>query len=175
MNRCKSAVAVALLGGIAATPAMGQGNVPGTPAQPRNGDAVSHVSGGVGEEQQERLQALAQQGYTLKLLFAERGTGAYVADVRVVVADAAGRTLLDAVADGPAFFAKLPEGDYKVNLEYRGMRQARTVRASARSGQTVVYWPQEGGSAPLPASTRAPHAEGPALAPPHAGTSAGTR
>ncbi len=69
--------------------------------QPRGQNVVPYVSAGVGEEEQQRMRELAQQGYTLKLVFAETGTGAYVADVRVLVADASGRTVLDAVADGP--------------------------------------------------------------------------
>ncbi|MDQ6619084.1 MAG: carboxypeptidase regulatory-like domain-containing protein [Pseudomonadota bacterium] len=109
---------------------------------------VPYVSGGVGEEQQQWMQDVVQQGYTLKLLFAEKGTGAYVADVRVMVADRRGATLLDAVADGPAFFALLPEGDYKVTLEYRGMRQTRSVHASRRGARTVIYWAADTGSAP---------------------------
>jgi hypothetical protein len=136
---------------------------------------VSYVSAGVGEEDQARMQSLAREGYTLKLLFAEQGTGAYVADVRVTVTDASGRNVLDTVASGPAFFAKLPEGDYKVTLEYGGKRESRTVHASARAPQMVVHWPQEPGSAPWPADTRAPHAEDAAVSPPHAGPSAGSQ
>src|SRR5436305_956162 len=101
----------------------------GGTVQQHTQNEVTYVSGGVGEEQQEQMQQLAQQGYTLKLVFAEKGTGAYVADVRVIVADANGRTLLDTVADGPAFYARVPEGDYRVTVEYRGTRQTRRVHA----------------------------------------------
>ena len=170
MERCLSALVLALWSGVAAAQ-----NYPSAAAQPAAQGDVSYVSGGVGEEQQQRMQSLAREGYTLKLVFAEQGTGAYVADVRVVVNDASGRTVLDAVANGPAFFAKLPDGDYRVTLEHRGQRETRTLHASARAGQTVVYWPQEAGSAPTPAGTRAPHAEGAALSPPHAGESAGAQ
>ncbi|HZQ62144.1 MAG TPA: carboxypeptidase regulatory-like domain-containing protein [Casimicrobiaceae bacterium] len=170
MNLSRTTLHVALMAALAyAAHATAQGDA----LQPRTQNNVTYVTGGVGEEQQQRMQALAQQGYTLQLVFAEKGTGAYVADVRVDVADSSGRTVLDAIADGPAFFARLPEGDYRVTMEYRGMRQTRTVHASPHAGQTVIYWSNEGGSAPLPASTRAPHAEGPALSPPHAGESAG--
>ena len=109
--------------------------------QPRGQNNIDYVSGGVGQEQQERVEALAAQGYTLKLVFAEQGTGAYLADVRVNVADASGHTLLDANADGPAFLARLPEGDYKVTVEHRGMRQTRIVHAASRSARAVFYWP----------------------------------
>src|SRR5439155_8181880 len=70
--------------------------------------AVPYATGGVGTDEQERMKALEQEGYNLKLLFAEKGTGAYIADVRVRVTDPSGRTMLDAIADGPALVAKLP-------------------------------------------------------------------
>lgn len=124
------ALVVAVAGSVVAQPAAG----------PRAQGDVSYVSGGVGEEQQDWIAQHANEGYTLKLLFAEKGTGAYVADVRVRVADRSGHVLLDAVASGPAFLARLPEGDYRVNLEYRGERQSRTVHASSRAGTTVVHW-----------------------------------
>lgn len=169
MKRCISVIVLGLIAGaaVAQTP-------PGALRSAASGD-VSYVSAGVGEEDQARMQSLAREGYTLKLLFAEQGTGAYVADVRVIVTDGSGRNVLDAVSSGPAFFARLPEGDYRVTLEYRGRRESRTVHASARAAQTVVHWPQEPGSAPLPADTRAPHAEDAAPALPHAGPSAGTQ
>ena len=160
--------------GLIAAAAVAQASPPGSLRSTASGD-VSYVSAGVGEEDRARMQSLAGEGYTLKLLFAEQGTGAYVADVRVMVTDASGRNVLDVVASGPAFFAKIPEGDYKVTLEYRGQRESRTVHASARAAQTVVHWPQEPGSAPFPADTRAPHAEDAAPSPPHAGSSAGSQ
>lgn len=170
MKRCISVLVLSLIAGAA----VAQATPRGAPRSAAPGD-VSYVSVGVGEEDQARMQSLSQEGYTLKLVFAEQGTGAYVADVRVIVTDASGRNVLDAVASGPAFFAKLPEGDYKVTLEYRGARESRTVHASARAAQTVVHWPREPGSAPLPADMRAPHAEDAAPPRPHAAPSAGSQ
>ena len=109
-------------------------------ASTRSQPLVPYVSAGVGEEQQQWIAQHANEGYTLKLLFVEKGTGAYVADVRVRVTDSAGRMVLDALASGPAFLARLPEGDYRVTLDYRGEQQSRTVHASPRSGTTAVYW-----------------------------------
>lgn len=139
---------------------------------PRTQNGISYLSGGVGSDQQDAMAGLAQQGYNLKLVFAEQGTGAYLADVRVTVADARGRPLLDAVADGPAFFAKLPQGQYTITADYRGARQTRTVHVG-RNAAVALYWPPEGGSAPEPASSRAPHGDGAKLTPGHAGDAAG--
>jgi hypothetical protein len=139
--------------------------------EPRQQNGITYVTGGVGTEEQDLMRSLGQQGYTLNLVFAEERTGAYVANVHVTVADRAGRTLLDAVADGPAFFAKLPPGDYRVSAEYKGYTQSRTVPAGSATPKTM-YWVPEPGSAPMPASAHAPHGEGAGLAPVQAGESA---
>jgi hypothetical protein len=140
--------------------------------QPRTQNDITYVTGGVGTEQQATLKDLEQQGFTLKLVFAERGTGAYLANVHVIVADASGRTVLDAMADGPAFYAKLPAGQYRVTAEHAGVRQTHTVSAG-RGGLVTMTWPAEGGSAPEPAATRVPHGDAPPLAPSHAGQPVG--
>lgn len=127
--------------------------------QPQMQNNIMYISGGVGEDQQAMLAALSREGYTLQLLFAERGSGAFVADVRVMIADKSGRPLLDAVADGPGFFAKLPEGEYRVTAEYKGLKESRTVHAGNRNpAMTLVYWPAEPGSAPQ-AGERTPPGE----------------
>jgi hypothetical protein len=133
---------------------------------------VPYVTGGVGTDEQERMKALQQEGYNLSLVFAEQGTGAYLADVRVTVTDASGRTVLDATSDGPALVAKLPPGRYQVTADYRGMRQTRTINAG-RAERVAFHWPAESGSAPQPAGVRAPHGDAPPLAPAHAGQGVG--
>ena len=163
---CRALIACALATGSAAL-AQGAG------LEPRVQNNVQYVTGGVGTEQQEALNALHQQGYNLRLVFAERGTGAYLANVHVVLADAGGRTVLDTVADGPALYAKLPSGRYQVLAEHKGIRQTRNVTAGG--GEVTLYWAPEGGSAPEPAAVRAPHGDAPPLVPSHAGEAAGAR
>src|SRR3954468_10771778 len=90
---------------------------------------VPYVTGGVGTDEQERMKTLEQEGYNLNLLFAEKGTGAYLADVHVRVTDSSGRTMLEAMADGPALVAKLPPGRYHIAAEHNGVRQTRTATA----------------------------------------------
>ena len=74
--------------------------------------SVAYVSGGVGTESIDRLNALAAD-FNLKLVFALT-SGEYVSGTRVVIADAIGRTLLEATAEGPWFLARLPNGNYQV-------------------------------------------------------------
>jgi len=92
----------------------------------------------------DEVQAMRAQSnnYNLKLMFAVAGTGEYLANIKVSVQDAAGSTVIDAVSDGPLFYARLPEGRYRVVTENDGKAQSRVV--TLRSGQRVdlsFFWP----------------------------------
>lgn len=103
----------------------------------RNG--VSFTSGGVGVDSQERLSA-RQKEFNLKLVFT-LVEGNYVADVNVVVKNAAGKTLVEHVAEGPIFIARLPAGTYTLGLAYDGQQQARKVKVAAAGLRTdYIRW-----------------------------------
>ncbi len=98
---------------------------------------VTYLTGGVGKEESEALKKI-QGRYPLSLLFVERGgpnTWHYLANVRVTIQDAAGRTLLETTAEGPFLLAKLPEGRYTVITEMYGKRITR--RADLTQGKRV--------------------------------------
>ena len=104
-------------------------------------EGIAYVSGGIGMEEREALQAAAKD-YNLKLVFAEKGSGAYLADVKVVIADGRGVKRLDAESEGPWFLAKLPPGRYKVTAETGGRRlvQSATIGNKGRA-ELHFYWP----------------------------------
>ena len=102
---------------------------------------INYVSGGVGVDSEEQMLA-QQKNFDLKLLFT-LVEGNYLADVNVVVADAKGNKLIEHVADGPFFMAKLPDGQYTVTATYEGTSQTRRVNVSARHLNTVhLRWPK---------------------------------
>lgn len=114
--------AAALAMGLLATTAAGSAAA-ASPAP--TGDAPRVVTGGVSEEERDAL--LQQAGsYNLWLVFAEQGTGNYLANVQVALSDARGEPLLDVVTDGPWLFAQLPPGRYTVRTGM-GHDQAVTV------------------------------------------------
>jgi hypothetical protein len=94
-----------------------------------------HLSGGVGKDEREQLEAAAKD-YNVKLIFAQ-SSGAFVADVQVTITDAAGSTVVDATSNGPLFFAKLPAGDYKVEATYLGIAKNSSATVPG-SGQSVL-------------------------------------
>lgn len=73
---------------------------------------VSYVSGGIGEDSITRLNSFAGD-FNVKLIFALK-SGNFVSDVKVRVADANGKTLVDTTAQGPLFLIRLPKGSYQI-------------------------------------------------------------
>lgn len=104
-----------------------------------NRDGVKYVSGGVGADSEARLNARAKE-FNLKLLFT-LNEGNYVADVGVKVADAKGRTVIEHVADGPLFLARLPQGQYTVTASYEGRALTRKVSVGSGLRTEQFRWP----------------------------------
>lgn len=103
---------------------------------------VSYVSGGVGTDSIDRLSALAGD-FNLKLVFA-LNSGSYVSDVGVVIADAAGKALLDTTSDGPWFLARLPAGNYQIVATFAGHAVKREIAVGATRLRTVDFrWASE--------------------------------
>lgn len=91
--------------------------------------AVAH--GGVGAEAREAMQR-EQDKYNLRLQFARQGSGEYLAGVRVKIADAKGQTVVDTLASGPWFYARLPAGQYTVTATSEGT--SLTQRIDIKNG-----------------------------------------
>lgn len=103
---------------------------------------VSYVSGGVGTASIDRINSLAG-GFNLKLVFAGK-SGAYLADVRVNIADSTGRTLLDIPSEGPWFLAALPKGDYRIVASFAGNAVTQRVSIGSEKLRTVQFrWASE--------------------------------
>lgn len=102
---------------------------------------VTYVSGGVGVGEQQELIA-QEKNFNLKLVFT-LVEGNYLADVNVVLADAKGNKLIEHLADGPFFMAKLPAGQYTVSATYEGKTVTRKVNVSAARLHTEHFrWPR---------------------------------
>ena len=102
---------------------------------------VSFLTGGVGEEEWTAMQERAND-YNLRLLFAQKTTGAYLAGVKVTVENEKGQRILDANDCGPRFFTNLPAGQYRLMVEYAGEQQKRMVSvAKAYATNLYFYFP----------------------------------
>jgi hypothetical protein len=110
---------------MCATLAMAQ--VPAIKPGVQNG--VTFVSGGIGSASQEQLRAHEKE-FNLKLVFT-LVEGNYLSDVSVSIKNSGGKTLVEHVADGPFFMAKLPAGTYSVTAAYENKTQTRNVSVGA--------------------------------------------
>jgi hypothetical protein len=109
------------------------------PVQPKHYGSVPYLSGGVGLDEREVLNQTGRD-YNLKLSFALTSRN-YLGDVAVEIRDSAGRVALEAISEGPWFFAKLPPGRYTVVVKCNENTQQKAVQVSGM-GQSVLnfFW-----------------------------------
>lgn len=101
---------------------------------------VPYISGGIGVSGREEMQEVKSR-FNLRLLFAVAGSGSYLADVRVRIDDAAGPTLLEAVSQGPWFYASLAPGRYVLRVDNAGQVQTRDIAIPATGAvEQSFYW-----------------------------------
>jgi hypothetical protein len=103
---------------------------------------IDYVTGGVGDEATQELRQFASDnGYNLKGFFT-LNTGNFVSDVRVALKNERGRTLVDDVADGPMFFAKVPPGNYSLTATYEKKTETQKMRIGQRDTRVAYFrWP----------------------------------
>jgi len=108
----------------------------GMPPTEQQGD-VSFVSGGVGRDESTALRQARSQ-WPLALLFSGPGS-AYVADVKVQIANAGGATVLDTMSHGPHMLVRLPPGRYTVNATYSGVTRRQTVNVAGNGSARATF------------------------------------
>lgn len=91
---------------------------------------ISYVSGGIGKDEREALQA-TQNSYNLRILNADK-SGHLSGNSRLFIRDAKNNLLLDAIS-GPIFYANLPKGTYVV--EGQSQEQIKTQRITIANGK----------------------------------------
>ena len=100
----------------------------------------SGQNGGIGNESQQDMEALRSQ-YRLRMTFAERGTGAYLAGVTVVIEHGNNQSALRFHDCGPLFFVAADPGTYRISVTYGGVTQSRVVDLRRSARDVVFYWP----------------------------------
>jgi hypothetical protein len=111
--------------------------------QEKEYQGVPYMSGGIGEGEREALRQLETK-YNLKVVYAV-AQGNYLALVDTVVKDSRGRTILQATADGPWLYAKLPADTYTVTATtLQGETQEKQVRIPQQGRQEVTFTWQRG-------------------------------
>jgi hypothetical protein len=123
----KNALVVALIGAFMFTLSSGYAVATANAAYIREGTShgVKYMSGGVGINERAAMDRM-DKNYDLKLIFAEP-SGPYLANVNVEILNASGKKLVETTDNGPWFFAKLPDGKYRVVATFNGKKEAREV------------------------------------------------
>ncbi len=118
-----AAAAIAIAATVAPLAALEQG---------KTADGVAFMSGGIGSGEREQL-ARARDEFSLQVVTAARGSGAFLAAVELKITDAGGRTVFERPLEGPLLLLNLPPGRYGVEAKLRGqMQRVQTTIGSAR-------------------------------------------
>jgi opacity protein-like surface antigen len=116
---------------------------------PQQQNGITYVNGGVGQEEQDAMQA-QRADYNLLLTFASKQSGAYRSDVQLDITDAKGADLVSAANTGPMFFAKLPPGTYHISAAAEGKTFKRTVKVGKAPKEIILNWENDSPDDPGP-------------------------
>ncbi|MGE8318220.1 MAG: carboxypeptidase-like regulatory domain-containing protein [Comamonas sp.] len=123
----------------AAEPGAGTGAMPAVHSH----QGVRYTSGGIGLDESTAMKAAASQ-WPLSLEFAIQtgGRAEYASNVKVLVRNSQGATVLQATSQGPFLLAELPPGSYQIEATLGGktLQRQATVR-SGQSAHVVLEWP----------------------------------
>jgi hypothetical protein len=100
-------------------------------------NGLSYLSGGFGEDERERLRSITV-GDNLELSFALQ-SNEYVGGANVLIKDAKGNNVLEAVSGGPLFLVDLPAGSYTVEATAMGKTLKQAVHVPSK-GHARVYF-----------------------------------
>lgn len=78
--------------------------------------------------------------YSLWVITAAKGSGAYLADVNVRITDAGKKQVLEHAMAGPWLLVDLPPGRYEVEASFRGERHSRATRIEAGDRHQIVFY-----------------------------------
>jgi len=109
---------------------------------PTTTGSITYVSGGIGLDESTAMKA-AGKDYPLTLEFVVRteSHNGYTSDVKVLLADHKGKTLLDTVSNGPFLLVKLPPGKYRLEATKEG--QTKVLQLDIRVGKhqkIMIEW-----------------------------------
>jgi hypothetical protein len=141
MPRIAASIAVAALLAVQAAPlafAQMQMQAPPFQIQPQTQGNITYVSGGIADDWQRLMESQRGQ-YNLHLIFAQTGTGAFFANLPVQITDARGQTVLNAVSQGPMFWARMPPGTYRVSATESGRTITKTAYVPARGAANLDF------------------------------------
>ncbi|WP_237060721.1 T9SS type A sorting domain-containing protein [Microbulbifer sediminum] len=107
----------------------------------RDTDQVRYVSGGVGKQERQALDALASSpdGDFDTRIHLSANSGHYLGDAQVEIRDTSGHTVLDTQTEGPLLLVDLPAGTYTVEARNGNRTQGTEIEVAQGGDTTPVY------------------------------------
>jgi hypothetical protein len=111
------------------------------PAHIREGsiNGVKYLTGGVGLDERAAMQKMAKGNYNLQFVFAE-ASGPYLANIKIDIQGKDGKKLIDISTAGPWFFAKLPNGQYKITVTHAGKSELQHLDVGKNFQRVIFSW-----------------------------------
>lgn len=101
-------------------------------------NGIAYASGGVGMDERVAMDAMAKD-YNVKMMFVEAPKN-YVSGVKLKIEDHSGKLLLETTSSGPWFWAKLPQGDYRVIASLHNHREMRHLKVAGGVDTIEFFW-----------------------------------
>ncbi|MFJ7566912.1 hypothetical protein ACIQW9_08145 [Herminiimonas sp. NPDC097707] len=113
------------------------------PSEVSSGQAT-YISGGIGSDEAAEMRSMASR-YALEVVSVvnTEPREEYTADFRILIRDKVGKTVVDAMSEGPFFLANLPDGSYQVEAIQDDVRKLQKVLIKKGTHRRLVFvWPQ---------------------------------
>lgn len=106
-------------------------------------DGIETMTGGIGEGQSNAMENEGKH-WPLMLEFATRdhAKSDFAANVKVMVRNAKGDTVLDTTSSGPFLLARLDPGQYTVAATFAGKTMQQKVEVGKTPTRHLFLWPQ---------------------------------
>ena len=109
-----------------------------TSLQPMQSGEIRYVTGGIGDEERNAMQAMENE-YDLHIMSATRN-GSFAGDTQIKISSSKGTELLTTVA-GPLFYADLPNGKYIVEALHDGATRRQNVTIThGKASKVHLSW-----------------------------------
>jgi hypothetical protein len=84
------------------------------------------------------MDAMAKD-YNVKMMFVEAPKD-YVSGVKVKIEDPSGKVLLETTSSGPWFFAKLPQGEYRIIATFHNHPEVKNLKVAGSAETVEFFW-----------------------------------
>lgn len=135
----KTGTALRARGMVLLACATGVAGVAGAVQLGRTASGRPFATGGVSMDERQALHA-RRGDYDLWVVTAVSKSGAYLANVRLRVRDAQGRTEFDGPLDGPWLFIDLAPGRHELEAVHAGQTQRRTTTIRSGERRQVFFY-----------------------------------